>query len=263
MKKIFSLPLVAALLISGVAFSSCGAGDANKKAQETADAFYKDLQNKQYDSALSLLSDKAFEGNSKEAWLKVFRRNTGLLGDLKSFSKTSGFNISTSTSSGTTVSVGYDVQWQYGKSTDSLFLVKEKDGSMKVYRYTWQHNGANYMTELLNSEKDATKYMDAIKGGDLGAAINMCSEEALKATPKDQWEAFLHKADAQYGQLTSFNIIKDSTAYDISTDGDAGKGNYYDVFMNSNRGDHKVMEKIVFFQKNYDEPIKLVGHYFL
>src|ERR1700712_6049683 len=113
MKKIFSLPLVAALFISGVIFSSCGAGESNKKAEETADAFYRDLQSKSYDSALNLCSDKAFSESPRSAWKKVFQRNAGLLGELKSFKKTSGFNIATSTSAGTTVSVAYDVEWQY------------------------------------------------------------------------------------------------------------------------------------------------------
>jgi len=263
MKKIFSLPLVAALLIGGLILTSCGAGDANKKAEETASAFYKDLQKKSFDSAMTFLSEKALIGTSEEKWLRVFRRNSGLLGELRSFTKTSGFNIATSTSAGTTVSVGYDVEWQYGKSSDSLYLVKEKDGSMKIYRYTWKHSGANYMTDLEKSEKHATQYMEAIKSGNLGNAIGMCSEQALKATPKENWEAFLHQADARYGQLTSFTIKNDSTGYNIATEGDAGKGNYYDVFMDSKRGDRTVTEKIVFFQKNYEDPIQLIGHYFL
>lgn len=262
MKKIFSLPLVAAVLSLGV-LSSCGAGDSNKKAEETANAFYKDLQSKSYDSALSLLSPHAFDESPKSAWTKMFRRNAGLLGELKSYTKTSGFNIATSTSQGTTVSVAYDVQWQYGSSKDSVYLVKDKDGNMQVYRYTWLHSNASYMTEMNESEKQADKYMSAIKAGDFGAAIGLCSDEALKATPKENWAAFLQQANSKYGPMDGYTIKKDSTSYSIASQGQAGLGNYYDVFIESNRGDNKVMEKVVFFQKNYEEPIKLAGHYFL
>lgn len=78
----------------------------------------------------------------------AFQRNAGLLGDIQSFTKTNGFNISASTTAGTTVSITFDVQWQYGKSQDSVLFVKEKDGSMKIYRYKCEHKDTKYIAVL-------------------------------------------------------------------------------------------------------------------
>ncbi|HRH50805.1 MAG TPA: hypothetical protein PLP23_18780 [Panacibacter sp.] len=255
--------LFALTLCLGIFLTSCGAGEMNTKAEETATNFYTDLQKKDYTTALTLCSDKAFEADTKEAWIKSLQRNSILLGDVKTFTKTSGFNVETSTSTGTTVTVTYDVQWQYGKSQDSVILIKEKDGSMKVYRYAWLHKEPKYATEITESEKEATQYMDAVKSGNYDAAIALCSDEALKATPKENWAAFLNNAANKLGSISNYSVIKDSSTYNIGAKGESGEGNYYDIYIKSNRGNNEVMEKVVFFQKNYDEPIKLAGHYFL
>ncbi len=262
MKKTF-LQLVVVALAVGTFFTSCGAGKLNNKAEETATAFYNHLQSKSYDSALNLCSEKAFGKYDKAQWTKAFEKNAALLGEIKSFKKTSGFNIESSTSFGTTVAIAFDVQWQYGKSQDSVLLIKEKDGSMKVYRYTWLHSDTKYLTELDESEKKATDYLNNVKAGNFAGAAALCSELALKITPKEQWIGFLEKAAGKYGAMTSYNVIRDSCGYNISGKGDAGFGNYYDIIIESNRGSGKMMEKIVFFQKNYEDPVKLTGHYFL
>ncbi len=262
MKKISSQLLIAALAFTTV-LTSCGAGETNKKAEATATNFYNDLKKKDFDAALNLCSDRAFNDDKKETWKKYMERNSGLLGEMKTFTKTSDFNISTSTSNGTTVSLTFDVQWEFGKSSDSLVLLKDKDGSMKVLRYAWEHKDAKYMSQLSASEKEAGQYMEAVKEGNYDAAIHFCSEDALKATPKETWAATLNAAVTQLGSISKYSIIKDSSNYNIGSTGDLGKGNYYQVVVQSDRGGNKVMEKIVFFQKNYGEPVKLTGHYFL
>src|ERR1700712_946071 len=112
--KILALPFITAILLT-----ACNAGKLNDKSAAIADAFYKDLQQKKYDSALSLCSEKAFEHDSRKSWERVFEKNTGLLGELKSFTKTSGFNVEASTGNGVTVAMAFDVEYQYGKSKDS------------------------------------------------------------------------------------------------------------------------------------------------
>ena len=256
----YLLVIASSLLIF---LSSCGAGELNTKAEATANNFYTNLQKKDYTAVLNLCSDKAFVANTKDEWTKGLERNSILLGDVKSFTKTSDFNISTSTETGTTVSVTYDVQWQYGKSQDSVVLIKEKDGSMKVYRYEWEHKDPKYITEVIESEKEASQYMDAVKAGNYDAAIALCSEEALKATPKDNWASFLDNAANKLGNISSYSVLKDSSVYNIGTNGESGEGNYYDIYVKTKRGNNDVTEKITFFQKNYNEPLKLAGHNFL
>jgi hypothetical protein len=190
-------------------------------------------------------------------------KNAGLLGNIVSFKKTSGFNVSVSTFSGTTIIMTYDVQWQYGKSSDSVLLVKDKGDIMKIYRYSWKHSGTKYVSELNESGKQARKYMDAIKAGNYSAAVDLCSAEALAITPKDKWTSLLENAAAKLGPVSGYQILSDSSAYTISAQGGAGKGNYYDIIIQSDRNNSKVMEKVVFFQKDYTEPVKLTGHFFL
>lgn len=256
--------LILSALLSGISFTSCNSGELNDKAEATADNFYKDLQEKRYDSALALCSPKAFVDDSKESWTKGLEKNAGILGNITSFKKLSGFNIQSSTSVGTTVTVVYDVNWQYGKSQDSLIMIKEKDGSMKVYSYRWNHKTASYLTEMNASEKQADEYMSAIKSGNFDAAINLCSEVALQITPRENWKQFFNTATAKLGTMSGYKIVADSTRFNISSNGASGKGNYYDVFVKTDRANNgKVLEKIVFFQKSYDDPLKLVGHFFL
>ncbi len=263
LKTISSHLLAIIALCCIVCLTSCGLGELNKKAEAQTINFYKDLQTKNYTAALSLCSDRAFSKDSKADWTAELEKNAGLLGDMQSYTKTSNFNIATSTNSGTTVTVAYDVQWQYGQSTDSLILIKESDGSMKIFRYQWRYKNAKFLSEMDESEKVTGQYMDAIKAGNGEVATSFCSDEALKVTPKPNWIAFLNNANNKLGTVSGYTIIRDSSAYHIAANGDAGKGNYYDVFVLSNRAGNKVMEKIIFFQKNYDTPVKLTGHYFL
>jgi hypothetical protein len=241
---------------------SCNAGKLNDKAVDAANAFYKNLQQKQYDSALYYCSEKAFDAGGKAKWIKLFKRNSILLGELKSFTKINGFNVATSTTTGTTVALGFDLQWQYGKSVDSLYFIKDKDGSMRIFRYTWQHSDAAYVNALNSSEQLTAQYMDAVKEHNYEAATALCSATALKVTPATEWIKFLDNATAKLGTISSYAVIKDSTTYNIEGKGESGMGNYYDVFVQSERGENKVLEKLVFFQKNFDEPVKLAGHSF-
>jgi len=262
MKKTTTALLSGAFL--GIIFlSSCNAGELNSKAAQTADAFYSNYQKKDYAAAMALCSNKAFGLSTKEDWLRSLETNAGLLGEIQSFTKASGFNIEASTSNGTTVIVVYDVQWRYGKSKDSVMLVKEKDGSMKIYKYTWKHSDTKYVAGLNESEAQALKYIDAITTGNYDSAISFCSKEALMITPKEKWAAFLQRASDNLGAVNSYNVIRDSAAYTIGGTGKAGKGNYYDIFIQTKRNGNKQLEKIIFFQKDYNEPVKLTGHFFL
>ncbi|MEP7317895.1 MAG: hypothetical protein ABI921_04125, partial [Panacibacter sp.] len=77
--------LLALALSFGIFLTSCGAGELNTKAEESATTFYNDLQKKDYPAILALCSDKSFAADSKEAWTKSFERNAALLGDVRSF----------------------------------------------------------------------------------------------------------------------------------------------------------------------------------
>ncbi|MEO6723629.1 MAG: hypothetical protein ABIN67_24895 [Ferruginibacter sp.] len=256
--KLFYMTLPAFCL--AMLLTSCDAGKLNSKAEESATAFYKGLQNKDYNAALNACSDKAFSKSTKEDWIKLFEKNAALIGAIKSYTKTSGFNIETSTNAGTTVVLSYDVDCQYGKSKDSIFLVKEKDGSMKVYRYVFKQHDVAYGKAMDAGEKIAREYIAAVKKHDYNTAIAFLSEDALKITPKDDWIGFLEKTNAKLGDIGNYTVIRDSASYNITATGSAGKGNYYDIYVETERARAKAMEKITFFQKNYDESAKLVGH---
>lgn len=261
MKPATNKLLIAALLLS-IFLYSCNAGELNTKAETAATAFYTALQKKDYTAALALCSNNAFTENTKQEWLNAMQTNAALIGDIVSFKKTSGFNIATSTSLGTTVTLTYEVQCRHGKSSDSLILIKETDGSMKMYRYAWQQSDAAYLKITGESEKMAAAYMDAVKNNQYDAAIAYCSAEALKATPPLQWQRFLDNAKTRLGSISSYEILKDSSSYHIGANGASGKGNYYDVYVAATRNNNPVLEKIIFFQKDYDDTVKLAGHQF-
>jgi len=255
--------MLVTLLLLCTTLSSCGANELNKKAEATAVEFYKQVQQKNYDAAINLCSAKAFTHDDKDKWKLGLQRTAALMGDIKSYTKTTGFNIETSTSRGTTVTLAYDVLFQYGKSKDSIVLVKEKDGSMKIYYYGWDHSDAEYLKQISASEKNAVQYMNAIKEGNFDAAIGMISETAFNITSKDGWKTFYDKVTGKYGAVSNYDILSDSSYYHVQSKGDSGFGNYYDIFVKTNRNGNDVMEKVVFFQKDYTEPAKLVGHFFL
>lgn len=263
--KTSSKNLTVILLAFSAFLTSCGVGDLNKKAEETSNNFFTAVQKKDYIAALGLCSSKAFVATTRESWTKALEKNEILLGSVKSFTKTnSGFNIATSTNSGTTVVETYDVQRQYGVSHDSVQMIKEADGTMKVFKYEWKVMQARFLTALDSGEKQAGEYMQAIKTGNYDAAISMCSQAALTATPKDKWAGFLNNAKSKLGDINNYSIVKDSSSFHIDAKGESGEGNYYDIFVQSDRtGGNKVMEKIVLFQKNYDEPLQIAGHFFL
>ncbi len=262
MKKRITLLFTSAVFIIGF-FSACNSGKLNERARTSAEAFYKSLQEKKYDSALELISSKGLEADSKEKWIRGFERNNTLLGKLISFTKTSDFNIQTSMSIGTTVIVAYETTWQYGISKDSLTMIEDKGGSMKIYNYHFRHQKADYISAVSESEKQAGQYMNDVKSGNYDAAIDFCAESALAVTPRGTWKKFLDNASRQLGPVKSFDIVKDSSTYAVRSQGQAGPGNYYDIYIKSNRANNTSMEKIVFYQKDYEMPVKLVGHTFL
>lgn len=261
MKPATNKLLIAALLLC-IFLYSCGAGELNTKAETTATAFYTALQKKDYSAALSLCSNKAFTKDTKEEWRDAMETNEALIGDISGFTKTSGFNIATSTSLGTTIALTYNLQCKYGKSSDSLILIKEEDGSMKIFRYVWQQSDAMYVKWSDESEKMTSAYMDAVERNNYDAAIALCSAAALQATPPAKWKQFLDNAKNKLGNISSYEVLKDSTTYHIGANGASGKGNYYDVYVSTTRNNSAVLEKIIFFQKDYDAELKLAGHNF-
>ena len=234
----------------------------NKNAEATILNFYRNLQKKDFTSAIKLCSEKAFETNTKAEWNKALLKNAILLGAMKSFTRNSEINIPANATAGTIVAVGYNLVWQYGKSNDSVYLIKEKDGSMKVYSYIWEYKDAKYLAETVESENMTNTYMNFVMAGNYDAAIKFCSEESFKVTSKASWKVFFDKAIETYGPITGYKVITDSSYYNIDTDGDLGRGNYYDIYVQTKRSGEAVTEKIVFFQKNYLEPVKLIGHFF-
>jgi hypothetical protein len=102
--------------------------------------------------------------------------------------------------------------------------------------------------------------MAAVKKHDYNTAIAFLSEDALKATPKDDWIDFFENANERLGDINNYTVMRDSSSYNISATGNAGKGNYYDIYIQTDRATAKTMEIITFFQKNYDEPAKMIGH---
>lgn len=249
--------------IIGIGFllllSSCGAGDLYQKASVTANAFYGNLQHKDFPAAVSLCSKVGFDSVTKKEWIDMLKSDDVILGDIKLFKQVNGFNISAETGKGTRVRIAFDVDWQYGKSSDTLTLVRDDDGVMRVNGYRWRPISALYLNNLHTAELISQKYMAALKQNDPDAAVNLCSADALKITPREEWKKVLAKV-AENGTLNNYTVITDSAMSRIHAPGSNGIGNYYDIPLRTQRGSTSMVEKVIFFQKDYDDSLRLIGY---
>ncbi|MBC8046117.1 MAG: hypothetical protein H7Y00_04930 [Fimbriimonadaceae bacterium] len=246
--------------ITLIILASCGANKRNESAEQSANAFYTALQAGNVDEALNSCSKDAFSTETREQWNQAVSNNLGLLGKLKSFDKKSGWNISTSTETGTQVIVKYDVVYEYGKSEDSLTMIKDDDGVMRILNYHWNLKSARYLDGITESEKITGMYMDAVAEKNYELAYALCGYKAIEITSKEEWVSMLANTSNAAGDMTNYTVDTEKSHCSIAAEGGAGKGNYYDVYVTSNCANGTVHETFTLFQPHYDEGVKVIAH---
>lgn len=241
--------------------SGCGANADNASAEKTSDTFYQSLMNGNVDEALNYCSQSAFAaGDDRDAWKSAIVNNLGLLGKMQSYKKTSGWNIEKSTERGTQVTTSYEVVYESGKAIDSLTLVKDEDGVMRILNYRWDVKEARYLDAMKNAESIVSQYMENLKNKSYNTCYTLCGYIGAESSPEDKWVGMLATTSAQTGEMSSFEIDQTQTYSYIAAEGNAGKGNYYEVYAISNCGIGSVSEVFNLFQPSFNEPVKIISH---
>lgn len=256
MKNPVRILFVVALFI----FSACGANKKNEASDATTTAFYQALQQENFDVALEQFSPTAFDAAGLQQVQASLRNNSVLLGALSTFEKKSGWNISTSTSEGTTVTVVFDVHYANGHSLDSLTLIAEEDGSMKIISYQWKFQQADYVDNLVKSEALARNYMDQVIAGDYSAAYGFVGYQGKEAASLEEWTAMLSGTSADAGPVSGYEVDAERSGVEIYGSDAANPGNYYSIIVRTNCANGVVQESLLFFQPDYDSEPQLINH---
>ncbi|MBC8048272.1 MAG: hypothetical protein H7Y00_15840 [Fimbriimonadaceae bacterium] len=257
MKKVaFFLYFVLAIL----SITSCGAGKDNDSAETTMAAFYDALKQGDVDKALNNCSADAFTAESREEWKSFIENNLGLLGTLNSYKKESGWNINKSTETGTTITMKYDVAYEYGNTTDSITLVKDDDDVMRIFSYYRTPKSAKYIDNTTQAQNVTATYMEAIAVKNYEAAVSLCNEKALAITPKETWIEMLSSTAMHTGEMSGYTIDEAKSSCNVGTEGGVGFGNYYTIYALSAVANGEVKETISLYQEKYDDPLKIIAH---
>ena len=121
MKKILSTAVFPLLMLAAT-LNSCGIEEQNKAAESVAEKFYKNLSDKDYEKAMSLIDEESFEISTKEEWLAVIT-NKESLGKFLGYKKDIGFNINTKNGI-TTVKLDYTCNYEHHTLYERLIMVK-------------------------------------------------------------------------------------------------------------------------------------------
>lgn len=128
MKKKLSLFLCIALLVS-VLFSGCkGMTKGLDEAKGVMDSYFSAMKEKDYDAAMVLYSDLAFEKTDKSEWKDSLAAITEKLGDLQSY-KLTGWNVNVEAGKGTYYELTYKVEYSDYDSTEVFTLYRANQKS--------------------------------------------------------------------------------------------------------------------------------------
>ena len=133
MKKLLST-LVFHLLILTITLNSCGIGEQTKAAEIVAEKFYKNLSEKDYDKAMSLIDEESFEISTRKEWLAIITHKESS-GKFLGYTKGIGFNIN-SKNGITTVKLDYTCNYENRTIYERLKMVK-RGNSYKIMSYEY------------------------------------------------------------------------------------------------------------------------------
>ncbi len=111
-------------------------------AKKVSDQFMGFIKEKNYDQAVSLISEEGIDASPQEDWVEIFESTFELMGEMKDFS--SG-NIHASTDDGRTeTKVRYTVEYEKGTLYVLVLLVKEgKEGTFEILGYNQSEDESN------------------------------------------------------------------------------------------------------------------------
>lgn len=245
------------ILSATAAISGCGLAADNEQAQKVAEGFYTAL--KSGDAAAAAGMCVTDDTMTVAAWTDLFERNLNTVGKVTAFEKGSGFNVSKSNGS-STVNLSYTITYEFGKSVDSLTLFDNGSG-FKVMKYAPELKEARYLEEMAKAQQIVQDYMNSLLRGDSETALSFVGYSGTEKHSKDEWLQDYATINASAGNISAWQIDQSASLSYLNVDhSESGKGNVYDVYVNTTRANGKFSEEIVVFQPAFGQPLKVVSH---
>ncbi len=254
--KILHLPAVIILAL-GIFLSGCGLASENKDATTVADQFYSALQKGDLGGAAALCATD--EVLTTDGWKELLYNNLNSVGDIKSFEKSGGFNVSIENGI-STVKLAYTIEYAFGKSFDSLELSNNGTG-FKIGKYSPQLLEARFREELDKSVGIVRTYMTALSAADHNTALQQIGYSGIEKHNSEEWIALYAMLNAENGKIASFTIDPSQAVAYINTEHkEAGEGNVYSVKVVSIRNGKSYAEQVDLYQPKFGDPLHIVAH---
>ena len=255
MKKYIRLTLVSLFIVTVLA--GCGLSADNKAAQETVEQFYDALKDGNTALAASLCGTDT--KMTTKAWEDILATNINSMGKVTSYEKGSGFNVSKKNRT-STVKLLYSVNYEDGKSSDSLELVNKGDG-FKLYVYNPVLIQATYQDEMNRAEGNVNAYFKALQNSEFQTALGYVGYTGIEKHSTDEWLNFYRYAETKGGMITEYTIDKTASKSFLHTPhSEAGMGNTYSFLIKTIRNNNEIYEHVDLFQPKYGDPLLIVGH---
>ena len=244
------------LFVSSV-FAGCGLASDNSAAKDVAAKFYDALKTGDVATAASYCGTD--ETMSSQAWQDLFTQNLNTMGKVTGYESGSGFNVSKEGEK-STVRVAYDVDYEYGKSIDSLTIISLGD-DFKVFVYSPKIKEAKFQDELAKAKAIATDYLIALKAGDHAKAMSYIGYSGTSKHTSDEWNNFYVYVENSAGPMTGMQINEDACVAYLNDDHEeAGHGNLYSVVYTTIHSGMTLTNQIDFFQPKFDDELKIIAH---
>lgn len=237
--------------------SGCGLASDNSAAKEVAAKFYDALKSGDVATAASYCGTD--ETMTNQAWQDLFKQNLNTMGNVTGYKSSSGFNVSKE-GGRSTVKVSYNVDYQFGKSIDSLTLVSSGE-DFKVFVYSPQIKEAKFQDELAKAKVIATDYLTALKGGDHAKALTYVGYSGSSMHTVDEWNKFFGFVESNVGPITDIQIDDTACAAYLNNDHEeAGHGNVYSVIFTTTHNGTTLSNQVDLFQPKFGDDLKIIAH---
>ncbi len=250
-------PIGIIVLFISTLVAGCGLASDNSAAKDVAAKFYDALKSGDVATAASYCGTD--ETMTSQAWQDLFTQNLNTMGNVTGYKSSSGFDVSKENGK-STVKVAYHVDYEHGKSIDSLTIVSLGE-DFKVFVYSPSIKEAKFQDELAKAKGLATEYLNALKNGDHAKAMTYIGYSGTSKHTADEWNNFYVFVENSAGPITDMQINDDACVAYLNDDHEeAGHGNLYSVVCSTTHSGMTLSNQIDFFQPKFDEELKIIAH---
>jgi hypothetical protein len=245
------------LVLAVMFLAGCGLAADNKQAREIATKFYDALKAGDLVAAASYCGTDATMNAA--AWQEIFAQNQNTMGRVTAYESAGGFNVSQSGGKSTVI-ITYDVNYEYGKSADSLIMINLGEGFL-VYEYKPVIVEARFQEEMAKSKSLVMSYLQALQSGDHAKALGFVGYSGASMHPAEEWDAFYMLMNAEAGRIGNIQILDDAClAYLNDVHSEAGTGNIYSIKVNTTNDRMMVSHQVDVYQPEFGQDLKIIAH---